>query len=156
MIIISDTSPLRYLVVLGCADLLPQIFGRVLIPPAVLTELTDASSPEALRLWATPLPEWLEVRRPASLDATLDVDPGETEAISLAQELHANRLLIDDAKGRRAATERGIPIAGTLGILTLAADLGMIDLPAVLDRLVQTNFRVSPALIRKLRNQQRP
>lgn len=101
------------------------------------------------------VPEWLEVRRtnlPA--DSALSVlDPGEQEAILLAQELHADLLLIDDKDGRLEATRRNIPVVGTLGILDEAAERDWLDLPDALARLQQTSFRASAGLINFLLEQ---
>ncbi len=41
MIVVADTTPLNYLVVIGHVDLLPALFGQVLIPTAVWNELQD-------------------------------------------------------------------------------------------------------------------
>jgi len=99
------------------------------------------------------VPAWVEIRRvdvppEAGLGA---VDQGEAEAIVLAERLRPNVLLIiDDRDGRREATRRGIAITGTLGVLNDGAERGLINLVAVVDRLAQTTFRASPALLREL------
>lgn len=106
MIVVADTSPLNYLVLIGHVDLLPRMYGRVVVPEGVATELVDPGSPPEVRSWASTRPIWLEVRRvdvPAGsgLDA---VDAGEAEAIVLAEELRPDVLLmIDDRDGRREA-----------------------------------------------------
>lgn len=53
MIVVSDTSALCYLLLIDAADLLPKLFGRVVIPGAVHSELTAEGSPEAIRHWAS-------------------------------------------------------------------------------------------------------
>ena len=115
MIVVSDTSPLTALLTVGEADLLPRLFTKVVIPEAVHEELLRSHSP---------LPAWLhvetvrnlgEVHRLASV-----VDSGEAEAIELAKELHADRLLIDERKGRRLAIQEGVPVIGLLGAVLLA------------------------------------
>ena len=62
MIVIADTTPLNYLVLIGQAELLPRLFGRVLIPPAVWTELNDPETPKAVKTWLTDPPAWLQVQ----------------------------------------------------------------------------------------------
>ena len=62
MIVVSDTSPLNYLVLIGCIELLPQLFDQVFIPQAVLDELNHERTPEAVRQWVAALPEWAVVR----------------------------------------------------------------------------------------------
>ena len=115
MIVVSDTSPLTALLTIGAAEILPQLFGEVVIPEAVKEEL--------LRNHST-LPDWLRVaavKNPlAAQRLARVVDLGEAEAIELAKELHADRLLIDERKGRRLATAEGVPIIGLLGVVLLA------------------------------------
>jgi predicted nucleic acid-binding protein len=83
--ILSDTSPLRYLIAIGRADLVEQIFHHVLIPHEVARELTDLSAPEAVRQWMTQPPAWLEIRTSPQPDSELAsrLDRGEAEAIQL-------------------------------------------------------------------------
>lgn len=155
MIVISDTTPLNYLALIGQQELLARLFQRVIVPQAVWTELLAAGTPEPVRSWVVSAPEWLEVRR-ASLpaDAALStLDPGEQEAILLAQELQADLLLIDDKDGRFEATRRKIAVVGTLGILDEAAERGWLDLPDAIARLQQTSFRASAELIHSLLEQ---
>lgn len=150
MIVISDTTPINYLVLIGQIDLLPRLFGQVLIPPAVLTELRQQGSPQEVQTWMSAIPAWLEVRAPSCIDPTIHLGRGEVEAISLAHELHATEILIDDMQARKAALARGLRVAGTLLVLDRAARRGLIDLPEAIQRLMQTNFRVPAALIAHL------
>jgi predicted nucleic acid-binding protein len=137
MIVVADTTPLNYLVLIDQAALLPRLFGRVLIPPAVLEELRDLETPEVVRAWIRDPPPWLQLMPLDSQpDPLLDyLDPGEREAIALAEHLHADRLLLDDAAARREAALRNLAFIGTLGILREAARRDMIELPAALTRV---------------------
>ena len=115
MIVVSDTSPLTALLTIAHADLLRLLFGEVIIPTAVKAEL--------LRTHAA-LPDWLRVQAPkdgekASLYGQ-SLDRGEAEAIALAEELHADHLLIDERKGRRLAQQKGVPVVGLLGVVLMA------------------------------------
>ena len=152
MIVISDTTPLNYLVLIERQDLLAQLFERVIIPQAVWAELQVEGTPESVRAWLADQPDWLEIRQanfPA--DAALAMlDHGEQEAILLAQELHADLLLIDDKDGRLEAVRRNLVVVGTLGVLDKAAERGLVDLPDTLARLRQTSFRVAPVLLDSL------
>jgi predicted nucleic acid-binding protein len=146
-IVVSDTSPLNYLVLCGTVEILPSLFQRVVIPPAVLAELRSRDAPAVVRAWADALPKWAEVQSPSHGDPTLTLHPGECEAICLATEIQADFVLIDDRAARTAATERGLTVVGTLGILERAAAVNLLDLPAVLDALGQTTFKIAPSLI---------
>lgn len=75
---------------------------------------------------------------------------GERDAITLAEELRADRLLIDDRDGRRKASRRKLPVIGTLGVLAASAERGLLDLPEVIERLRTTTFRASPQLLTAL------
>jgi predicted nucleic acid-binding protein len=147
MIVVSDTSPLNYLVLIGHVDVLGTLFGRVLIPPTVLQELSDIGTPEVVRRWVAQLPGWIEIRTPTDVQRDPKLDPGEADAIALAEELHADALLIDEKRGRQAALQRGIAAYGTLAVLEAAAAKGLLDLPTVFGSLNSTNFRASRRLL---------
>jgi len=90
ILVVADTTPLRYLVEINCQHVLPVLFARVLIPAAVLVELRRQQTPAVVRTWAGQLPSWAEVRELATPpDETLiaELDRGERAAIQLAHEL---------------------------------------------------------------------
>jgi uncharacterized protein len=133
MIVVSDTSPITALITVGSFDLLPKLFGEVVIPRAVESELLaeHASLPLGLRIVDVTNLDLVTLYR-ASVDA------GEAEAIQLAKELAADRLLIDDAKGRKLAASEGLAIVGLIGIVLLAKRNGLISSAReVLNRLQQ-------------------
>lgn len=103
MIVVSDTSPLNYLVLIGQVEVLPKLFGRVVIPSAVSTEMQRTRTPDAVRGWIANPPVWLDILTPLKLDDTIQSGTGEVEAISLALELRSELLLMDDRAARRAA-----------------------------------------------------
>jgi predicted nucleic acid-binding protein len=115
MIVVSDTSPISALIKIQHVHLLWDLFAEVIIPTAVHLELQRAH---------TNLPTWLRVQSAAnsSFVASFErvVDPGEAEAIQLAIELRADRLLIDDLKGRNVAEREGLRAIGLVGVLLLA------------------------------------
>jgi predicted nucleic acid-binding protein len=150
--IVADTSPLCYLVLIGCVDVLPQMFGRVEIPELVRYELSDADAPPEVSGWITQPLEWLSIRvvEQQPDDALLRLHLGEIEAILLAEQLGADLIILDEKPARRVAAERGLRVTGTLGILKEAAVRGLIDLPVAVERLRQTTFRVTPRLLQNL------
>ena len=145
MIVVADTSPLNYLIRLGRPDVLREIYGRVLVPRAVLIEMQHSEAPPEVRAWASAPPSWLEAMHVQQLDASLapELGPGEREAISLALEVRADVLLIDERVGRREAEVRHIAVAGTLAVLLQASLRGYFDLPEALRQLRQCGFRAS-------------
>lgn len=153
MLVVADTSPIHYLVLIEQDTVLPALYGQVVIPPAVLADLQQSRTPDPVHIWIAHSPAWLEVRRPGQvLDARQfpRLGAGEREAIALAQELQAPLLLIDDADGRAEAARRALTATGTLGILENAAIHGLIDLVSALTRLQATSFRARPELFREL------
>jgi len=147
-VVVSDTSPLHYLILCGVQSVLPALFQKVVIPPTVFRELQQPNTPSAVREWANALPPWVAVQTPKLITLDLDVDAGELEAICLAQEIKAAAILMDDRAGRNAAMHCGLAVIGTIGLLEQAAAGGLLELPQVMERLRQTNARLDAALIR--------
>lgn len=143
MIVVSDTSAISNLLAIGLDGVLHDLFGEVLIPPAVELELMR---------WHSDLPAFLSVVVPVRGDLMQSLssllDPGETEAISLAVEIGAALLLIDERKGRSEATSLGLKTTGLLGVLLEAKRAGLLgELRPVFDDLVSiADFRVSAAV----------
>lgn len=153
MIVVCDTSPLNYLVLVDLQHILPELFERILIPEAVRDELQSARAPEPIARFLAAEPEWLETRLVSEIDRALThLDPGEREAIALATSYAAGLLLIDERKGRQAARERGLAVSGTLGVLDLAPRRGLVSWSDALLRLERTTFRASPRLIRRIKD----
>jgi predicted nucleic acid-binding protein len=148
ILVVADTGPLRYLVVIEAIELMPRLYDRVIIPSEVLKELTHPNAPLAVKTWASALPSWAEVRAAAHDELDGLLDPGEAEAIILAEQLKADSLLLDEMEGRREALRRGLPVAGTIGLLEKAAERNLINLEEAFARLCRTNFHISPELLR--------
>lgn len=144
---VADSSPLVALVNIGHVEILPILFGSVLIPPEVLSELSTPRRPEAVRRLAAQPPAWLDVRPPKSVEVIPDLHPGEQAALSLAAEVKADLILMDEKEGRRVAAERHFLVAGTVGVLERAAGQGLLNLREAFDRLKATDFWITPALL---------
>lgn len=147
---ISNTSPLQYLHQIGELELLPRLFRRIVVPGAVEVELA------AGRALGHVLPDlgvlpWVDVRRgiraPRTMLAHGDLGAGEREVLWLATAIPGSMVFLDDSEARRAALALSIPVSGTLGILLLAKQRGMIGLlRPLLDRLESARFRMAPNL----------
>jgi predicted nucleic acid-binding protein len=150
MIAAADTSPLCYLILIGEIDLLAKLFSRVVVPTVVIAELCYDDAPHTVRAWAVNPPPWVTVTQsPPPNTADMDVlQAGEQSAILLAESIKADVLLVDEKAARRVATDHGLRVTGTLGVLSEAAARGLIDLPTAINRLRQTNFRYSPVLLK--------
>ncbi len=143
MIVVSDTSCITNLIAIGRVTLLRDLFGTVLIPPAVRNELA---------VHHAALPDFLEVRAPFARELVerLLKEPlgqGEAEAIVLAEETHADYLLIDETAGRAVAKARGLTRFGILGVLQRAKERGQLSVVrADLDALQAVGFWIAPKL----------
>jgi predicted nucleic acid-binding protein len=149
VLVVADAGPPHYLVLIGVIDLLPKLFGRVLLPDLVRDELRHARTPEPVRRWMVDLPAWIDVADTATLDALplSGIGAGERAAIALALSQRADLVLMDDRQGVIAASAAGLQVIGTLGVLDRAALRGLVDLPAAIARLRWTNFRARPEFL---------
>ena len=125
LIVVSDTTPLISLLKISRLDLLEKLFGEVLIPSAVFNELT---TDERFQLEANQIRQekFIVVKEVNNLESVsilkraTGLDQGESEAIVLTDELNAELLLMDEAKGRNVSSQMGLQIMGTIGILMAA------------------------------------
>lgn len=152
MKVVSDTSPLCYLLLIGRVELLKVLFGRVHIPEAVRDELSHPGAPPEARTWISSPPDWLEIHAafPQPGADLVRLHKGEQEAIVLAGHLNADLVLLDDKKARRVAQDRGQNVVGLLGVIDRAVDKGLLPLMDALERLGRTTFRAEPRLIKTL------
>ena len=150
--VVADTGPLIGLARVDKLDLLRLLYGSVVVPPAVREELgIESGYPGATVLSAAFAERWITVQSSQGLVIATELagslDPGEAEAIALAEERAARFLLIDDAKGRRFARQREIPVVGVAGVLLAAKSAGILAAVAsVLRDLSSAGYRLSSPL----------
>lgn len=149
--VVADTTPLNYLILINHAEILGSLFGAVLEPEAVLAELQHPKALEAVKRWLGKPPAWLHVSPVRRMDETVQLGKGESEAISLALEHKLKVILMDERRGRAAAVTRGLLAVGTLNLIDLADEMGLLDGIAALDSLRQTTFRAESDLLDRLR-----
>ena len=125
------------------------MYIAVAVPEEVRQELLSEGSPEAVSHWIRRPPAWLTVMPGPWLDPrrATEIDAGENAAIGLALHLPSRRLLMDDSRGRLAAQRAGVQVVGTLGVLVAASRAGLLNLPAAVERLADTNFRMPRSLV---------
>lgn len=155
MIVVCDTSPICYLLLIGEIQLLPQLYGQVLIPQVIQNELADERSPTVVQAWISQPPEWLVIQTvDVSANNELDIlDPGERAAIMLALAIGADLIVIDDLLARQMASSVHLRVTGLLGVLDEAARQKLVDLSEAIARLQQNTFRASSKLIQSLLQQ---
>lgn len=125
MIVVSDTTPMISLLKIDRIDLLEKLFGKVFIPQAVYNELVEDTrfQNEAEQIKRSLFIIVKQVKNPETvsvLKRVTGLDQGESEAIILSDEIQADILLMDEAKGRTVSNEMGIKVMGTIGILMAA------------------------------------
>ena len=151
-LVIADTGPVNYLILIGHIDLLPRMFERVVLPAAVQTELASSLAPPAVQRWIADFPAWLEIAQTPAVTLLTGIHKGEAAAIALAVAMHADLLLIDGRRGIRAAKQQGLRVTGTLGLLDLAAGRGLVDFADAIRKPEGTSFRRPEMLLQALLN----
>jgi predicted nucleic acid-binding protein len=148
-VVVADTGPLHYLVLIGQIGLLPELFTAVTVPMVVRHELLHPNTPRSVCDWASDPPPWLTVATVSAHEeqALRGLDAGESAAIALALALKADLMLMDDRAAVAVARELGLAVVGTIGILDLAARRKLIDVVDAVARLKATNFRYRPSLL---------
>lgn len=141
MIVVSNTSPIFYLSTIGQLDLLHQLFDVVVIPAAVYNEITNVGNTDASAR-VVPTLSWVKTQTATDQafinTLSIDLDPGESEAIALAVEINADLLLMDERLGRTAALRSGLKVTGVLGILIAAKRNNLIqNVKPLLDDLIE-------------------
>ena len=143
MIVVSDTSPLNYLVLIDAVGALPKLFDEVLVTPSVMSELSSLKTPPKVKQWSNSPPAWLKVAAPSTrLPFTARLDAGEADALSLAKEMGISHVLIDERRGRKVAIQEGLIPIPTLTILEEAAEDNLIHLPTAIASLRTTSIRI--------------
>lgn len=155
MIVVSDTSALSNLALIGHLSLLKAIYQTVIIPDVVASELASASNPTIsaiLQLGWIQTQSITNAQLANQLQQDRGLDAGEANAIALALELQADDLLIDERLGRQEALRLGLSIIGILGILLVAKQRSLIpQVRPVMDTLInQAGFRVSSQLYQRI------
>jgi len=152
MLIVSDTSPIIALAFCDKLDLLDKLFSRICIPQAVFNELAIPDKPKSHEIIEWAKNKVISAKNRIAISAlSLNLDPGESEALSLYWETNADFLLIDEKRGRIIAIRNGIKTIGTLGILLFAKQRGFIALvKPFLDILMKNSFRISDILYHQI------
>ncbi len=152
-LVIADAGPLIALAGIDALGVLRDLFGRVAIPDAVWAECTAKQSRDGARIGSALADGWL-VRQAAgpqapSIPLTPSLGAGESEAIALAMAAPRERLLImDDRLARRYALRRGLAVIGTVRVLVLAEERGLVEgAAACIEAMAANGYRISPALL---------
>ena len=150
-VVVSDTTPLHYLILIGQDSVLEKLYGQVIVPPAVLQELGHPAAPPAISEWAKSPPAWLTVQSPALIPPRFDnLDLGERQALVLAKEIHADFVLLDDKVARRFAESEALKVKGTLGIVADAAKAGLLNFRETVETLQRTTMHMEPQLAERI------
>jgi predicted nucleic acid-binding protein len=150
-VVVSDTTPLHYLILIGRDTVLQALYGEVIVPPAVLAELAHPAAPQDISTWAKSPPAWLTVRAPESIPPQFDnLDLGERQALALAKQIHAELVLLDDKVARRCAERESLRVKGTLGVVADAAKAGLLNFRETVESLRRTSMHLDPKLAQRI------
>ena len=155
MIVVSDTSPVMNLAIIGQLQLLERLYGVVSIPEGVAEELKVLAQYHE-ELQGVLQQDWLKICRVSNSLAVqtliLELDQGEAEAIVLAQEKRADLLLMDEKRGRKIAQQLGIKVLGVVGVLLQAKEQKLTDAvkPHLNELITRAGFWVGEELYRRV------
>ncbi len=152
MIVVSNTTPLIGLAVVGQFDLLHHLFGKITIPEAVFTEAVLFGREQGGAKQEVSHANWIEVTAvhdQLAVEVLLDeLDRGEAETIVLARELNADWVLMDEKKGRRKLSEMNLNKVGTVGLLLKGKHIGLLpEIKPYLETLREQGFSLSQTVI---------
>jgi predicted nucleic acid-binding protein len=152
MVVVSDATPLIALAKINHLALLADLFGSVVVPQSVYDEVVT-NAPNRPGAAEVAKADWIHVQSPDDQTKVaylrIDLDPGEAEALVLAEELSADWTLLDETKARLAAELIGLRYIGTIGLLLTAKQKGKImALRPLLDELCAKKFYLSKSVCR--------
>jgi predicted nucleic acid-binding protein len=149
--VIVNTTPILSLLKINKLHLLNEIYGSVIIPHAVYLEIESGKGMEFYE--DLNLKKWIEIKElkvPELRFSLKELDDGEAEVLILAKELDADLVVIDETLGRLFAGQMGLKIAGTIGILLKAKELGLVEnVGNLLLELISKGVWISPKLVEK-------
>ena len=147
--VVANNTPLAALWAIGRLDLLQDLFGKILIPQEVANEFLAVD--QFARKKDLDTAPWIQVdqvRDRRRVVAYANLDLGEAEVLALGEEKCARLLVLDEVKGRRFARRMGVPIIGTLGVVLLAKEEGLLESVApVIEQLQDAGFYLAPDLV---------
>ncbi|MBI4781959.1 MAG: DUF3368 domain-containing protein [Oscillatoriophycideae cyanobacterium NC_groundwater_1537_Pr4_S-0.65um_50_18] len=144
--VITDTSPIQYLYQTNLLNLLPALYGQIIMPQAVADELAQGRS-QGVSLPDSDSLSWITLHQVAESMLVPDLPNlgrGEREVLSLALTMPNALVILDDALARKYARQLNLTVAGTLGVLLKAKQIGLIEsIAPILDQLHALNFRIA-------------
>ncbi|MBN8655812.1 MAG: DUF3368 domain-containing protein [Anaerolineae bacterium] len=157
MLVVSNTSPIMNLAIVGELDLLHQQFGEVIVPQAVIDELRlESEFPGTDNIRRAILEGWLRKEQVENQQVALalrrELDNGEAEAIALALQLKADLILMDERDGRSVAKSMGLNPIGILGVLIRAKQSGTLrSIKDILNKLRdEAGFYITDDLMKSI------
>ena len=143
--VVSSTTPLQYLHQAGVLEVLPRLYGRIVVPSAVADELR-AGLEAGVEVPDLSFLDWIEIRsvEPSPWPVARDIHRGEAEVLALTGASPGTLMILDDLAARRHAKLLGLKFTGTLGVLLRAKREGLIPTVApVLDKMEECGFRLA-------------
>jgi predicted nucleic acid-binding protein len=149
--VVLNNTPLVALWTIGRLDLLRDLYQEVLVPQEVEDEfLATDESTRRQALENTPWVKTVQLSSPRRAVAYVGLDPGEAAVLAVAEERDARLVILDEKKARRFAERMGIPMTGTLGVLILAKEAGLlISIAEPMARLQEAGLFLSQDLVRQ-------
>jgi predicted nucleic acid-binding protein len=148
-----NASPLIYLTQVGLLEVLNEPGVPVVVPDRVVAEIGahGATDPAVIAVAASP---WIQVVPDPVIPQQVvnwSLDAGESAVLALALEQPGSQAILDDLAARHCAASLGIPTQGTLGLMVVAKQLGLIpEVRPLIDAVRQAGFYVSDRLVERV------
>lgn len=156
-IVVVNTSPIIYLSAINQISILKKLFQKVFIPDAVKREVLSGGK-DSFGVREIKSEKWIKTRtiknKVAKKYLLTDIDDGEAEVIILAEELKASTIIMDDRLGKKIAKLRDFNVFGTLRILAVAKEKGLItEIKPLIKKLKEVGFWISDDVYRAILKQ---
>jgi predicted nucleic acid-binding protein len=156
--VIADAGPLIALAGANTLEVLPRLFGEIWIPTSVKTECLVKHGADSQEITSALTAGWLVIKEVFSISITLSrsLGPGEADALHLARQAQNPLLILDDRLARREAARLQLAFIGTVRVLDLAEERGLIADAAEIIRLMRQNgYRIEEGLLQQIRQRKR-
>ncbi len=147
MIVVSDTTPINYLLLLKKEHILPDLFSRVIVPGQVLREMMHPEAPKIVRAWASSPAGWIDIKEPAFPKPIPGLDAGENAAINIGVECNVDAILIDDRRGIKEAAHLGLNSITLFALFELASMKRLIHFEGTIAALAETSYYMPPQTV---------
>lgn len=146
-----NTSPLIFFSKTDLLELLHEtVNSDIIVPEAVAIEIQTYGE-EDITLKSLSSNNWLLIRETPPIPSIIenwDLGAGESAVLAWGYTNPGTEVILDDLAARRCATTLKIPVRGTLGLVLIAKQRGLIpSARPIIDRLRQSGMYLSDRIV---------